>query len=190
MQNDPVDYGDSTLSWRRVFQVLRAKFIWQNMEQQVRQFVRECLLCCKTRAGTVVPPPLGKALRGDRPGVSLHMDYITIWEGAGLLVLKDGFSSFVLLWEAQSFDAATAEAAVIEWASLFGVPRMLITDGGTHFVNNLIQALVRRFRAHHHVTTAYAPWANGIIERINHELIQLWKVLMREVGLPHWSKRF
>ena len=76
----------------------------------------------------MVPPPLGKALRGDRPGVSLHMDYITIWEGAGLLVLKDGFSSFVLFWEANSFDAATAEAAVIEWASLFGVPQMLITD--------------------------------------------------------------
>jgi hypothetical protein len=165
-------------------QVLRAKFIWPNMEQQVRQFVRGCLLCCKTRAGTVVPPPLGKALRGDRPGVSLHMDYITMWEGAGLLVLKDGFSSFVLLWEAQSFDAATAEAAVIEWASLFGVPRMLITDGGTHFVNHLIQALVRRFRAHHHVTTAYAPWANGVIERVNREIVKLWRVLMAEVSLP------
>jgi transposase InsO family protein len=164
-------------------QGLRAKFMWQNMEEHVRQFVRGCLLCCKTRAGTVIPPPLGKALRGDRPGVSLHMDYITMWEGAGLLVLKDGFSSFVLLWEANSFDAATAEAAVIEWASLFGVPRMLITDGGTHFVNNLIQALVRRFRAHHHVTTAYAPWANGVIERVNREIVKLWRVLMAEVSL-------
>jgi hypothetical protein len=101
------------------------------------------------------------------------------------LVLKDGYSSFVLLlWEANSFDAATAEAAVIEWASLFGVPRMLITDGGTHFVNNLLQALVRRFRAHHHVTTAYAPWANGIIERVNREIVKLWRVLMAEVSLP------
>ena len=67
--------------------------------------------------------------------------------------------------EATSFDAATAEEAVIEWASLFGVPQMLITDGGTHFVNNLVQGLVQRFRDHHHVTTAYAPWANGVIER-------------------------
>ena len=90
----------------------------------------------------------------------------------------------MILWEATSFDAATAEAAVIEWASLFGVPQMLITDGGTHFVNNLIQALVRRFRAHHHVTTAYAPWANGVIERVNREIMNLWRVLMVEVSLP------
>ena len=61
---------------------------------------------------------------------------------------------------------------------------MLITDGGTHFVNNLIQALVRRFRAHHHVTTAYAPWANGVIERVNREIVKLWRVLMAEVSLP------
>ena len=139
----------------------------------------------KTRAGTVVPPPpLGKALRGDRPGMSLHMDYITMWEGAGVLVLKDGFTSFVLLWEATAFDAATTEAAVVEWASLFGFPAVLITDGGTHFVNNnLVQALVRRFRAHHHDTTAYAPWANGIIERVNREIVKLWRVLMAEVSL-------
>ena len=62
---------------------------------------------------------------------------------------------------------------------------MLITDGGTHFVNNLIQALVRRFRAHHHVTTAYAPWANGVIERVNREIVKLWRVLMAEVSLPN-----
>ena len=46
-----------------------------------------------------------------------------------------------------------------------------------------MQALVRRFRAHHHVTTAYAPWANGVIERVNREIVKLWRVLMAEVSL-------
>ena len=39
-------------------QGLRAKFVWTNMEEHVRQFVRSCLLCCKTRAGTVDTQPL------------------------------------------------------------------------------------------------------------------------------------
>ena len=49
----------------------------------------------------------------------------------GLLVLKDGFSAFVLLWWADEYSAATAEAAVVEWASLFGVekPKMVGKDG-------------------------------------------------------------
>jgi hypothetical protein len=102
----------------------------------------------------------------------------------GLLVLKDGFSAFVLLWWADEYSAATAEAAVVEWASLFGVPSILVTDGGSHFDNQLIGALTRRFRARHHITTAYSPWANGVVERVNRELVRLWKVLMGEVGLP------
>jgi transposase InsO family protein len=102
----------------------------------------------------------------------------------GLIVLKDGFSAFLLLWWADEYSAATAEAAVVEWASLFGVPSILVTDGGSHFDNQLIGATTRRFRARHHITTAYSPWANGIVERVNRELVRLWKVLMGEVGLP------
>ena len=45
---------------------------------------------------------MGKALRGTAPGESLHMDYVTLFEDEGLLVLKDGFSGFVMLWDAKS----------------------------------------------------------------------------------------
>ena len=120
-------------------------FIWPDAADQVRGFVRRCLLCCKTRGRTVVPPPVGKALRGAAPGFSLHLDYITMFEGAGLLVLNDGFFGFVLLWEAAAYNASTTEAAVIEWAALCGVPQYLVTDGGTHYVNQLVEAMVTRF---------------------------------------------
>ena len=76
---------------------LQRRFIWPDMAEQVRGFVRRCLLCCKTRGGSMAPPPAGKALWDAAPGVSLHLDFITMFEGEGLLVLKDGFSGFVLL---------------------------------------------------------------------------------------------
>ena len=72
---------------------------------------------------------------------------------------------------------------MVEWAALFWVPSILVTDGGTHFDCSLISVLTRRFRSRHHITTAHSPWANGIIERVNRELIRLWKVLISEVGL-------
>ena len=125
----------------------------------------------------MVPPPIGKALRGSEPGESLHLDFISMFEGEGLLVLKDGFSGFVLLWDAKAYNAMTTEEAVIEWSALFGVPKFLVTDGGSHFNNQLVEALVTRFRSAHHITTPYAPWANGVIERVNRELLRLWRVL-------------
>ena len=72
------------------------------------------------KGGTVIPPTAGKASRGASPSESLNLDYITLFEGDGLLVLKDGFSGFVILWEAAAYNASTTEAAVIEWAALFG----------------------------------------------------------------------
>ncbi len=94
---------------------LKARFVWPQLGAQVRAFVAKCLLCCKTRGGKVVPPPVGKALRGTAPGESLHMDYVTMFEGEGLLVLKDGFSGFIMLWDAKSYNAVTTEEAVVEW---------------------------------------------------------------------------
>ena len=130
----------------------------------------------------VIPPPVGKALRGTAPGESLHMDYVTLFKGKGLLVLKDSFSSFVMLWDAKSYNAATTEEAVVEWSALFGVPQLLVTDGGSHFVNQLVEAVVTRFRSDHHITTPYAPWADGVIERANREILRLWRVLLGETN--------
>ena len=85
---------------------------------------------------------------------------MTLFEGEGLLVLKDGFSGFVMLWEAAAYNAATTEAAV-EWSALFGVPKFLVTDGGSHFVNQLVEALVTRFRsAHHYAICPMGKWDN------------------------------
>ena len=133
---------------------------------------------------------MGKALRGAAPGESLHMDYVALFEGEGLLVLKDGFSGFVMLWKAQAYNAATTEEAVVEWSALFGVPQLLVTDGGSHFVNQLVEALVTRFRSVHHIIlTPYAPWANGVIERVNREILLLWKVLLGETFLEEANWR-
>ena len=75
------------------------------------------------------------------------------------------------------------EEAVVEWSTLFGVPQLLVTDGGSHFVNQLVAAVVTRFRSDHHITTPYGPWANGVIERVNREILRLWRVLLGETAL-------
>ena len=50
------------------------------------------------------PPPLGQALNGYEPGESVHIDYISIKDKEGILVLKDGFSVWTMLWYAEAFD--------------------------------------------------------------------------------------
>ena len=101
--------------------------------------------------------PLRQGLRGSRPSEALHLDNFSLKEAVTadkrLLVMKDGFSAFIWLWECQAFDSVVTEEAVIAWCATFSVPSLLMTDGDSHFDNTLVSTICKRFRARHHITT-------------------------------------
>ena len=162
---------------------LTAQVWWPGIKEEILGFVRGCLLCLKTKGGKVEPPPLGQALQGNSAGEAIHLDFVSTSPGRGNLVIKCGFTLYIMLFPTKEFTAEVAEAGVIQWAALFGVPAIIVSDGGSHFNNMLVKALTRRFRARHHITTAYAAWANGAIERVMRELIRLYRTLMAELSL-------
>jgi transposase InsO family protein len=46
----------------------------------------------------------------------------------------------------------------------FGYPLELVSDRGTHFLNNIIEELTRVYLIKHKKTNPYNPKANGLIE--------------------------
>jgi hypothetical protein len=48
-----------------------------------------------------------------------------------------------------------------------GCPRILMSDQGTHFINNTIKAMNEEFEVYHLKSTPYHPQANGTIEAFN-----------------------
>ena len=43
----------------------------------------------------------------------------------------------------------------------FGTPRALITDGGTHFCNKLVDKVLQKYGVRHRTSLAYHPQENG-----------------------------
>ncbi|CAN6542439.1 unnamed protein product [Malus baccata var. baccata] len=70
----------------------------------------------------------------------------------------------------------------------FGMPRVLISDGGSHFCNRTIEALLRKYNVTHKVSTPYHPQTNGQAEVSNREIKQ---ILEKTVGPTRkdWSMR-
>ncbi|CAN6685894.1 unnamed protein product [Malus baccata var. baccata] len=70
----------------------------------------------------------------------------------------------------------------------FGMPRVIISHGGSHFCNRTIEALLRKYSVTHKVSTPYHPQTNGQAEVSNREVKQ---ILEKTVGPTRkdWSLR-
>ncbi|KAJ9568340.1 hypothetical protein OSB04_004306 [Centaurea solstitialis] len=55
----------------------------------------------------------------------------------------------------------------------FGVPKMVISDRGTHFVNGVMANLFKKYGVKHRISTAYHPQTNGQAEVSNREIKQI-----------------
>ena len=72
--------------------------------------------------------------------------------------------------------------------SQFGVPRILISDGGSHFCNTQLQKALGEYHVSHRVASPYHPQTNGQVEVSNRELK---KILEKTVASTRkdWSSK-
>jgi hypothetical protein len=52
----------------------------------------------------------------------------------------------------------------------FGVPRYLMTDGGSHFIHGGFRKTLDRYDVNHRITYAYHPQTSGQVELSNREI--------------------
>lgn len=172
--------------------IIRENFVWRDMKGDIAEFVKTCIHCIVTRAGEVIPRPLGTQLHGQRPNEVVHVDYLFMGEGVDdlkyVLLIRDELSSFVWLCATATATGEFAAEMLSKWVAMFSTMVWLITDQGSHFHNALHNDMVRKFKTRKHFTTAYSPWANGTVERVNREVLRAAKALLSEwhLGVKDW----
>ena len=61
----------------------------------------------------------------------------------------------------------------------FGVPRVVISDGGSHFIDRTFENLLKKHGVHHRVATPYHPQTSGQVEVSN---CQIKEIVEKIVG--------
>ncbi|KAG3060766.1 hypothetical protein PI124_g22732 [Phytophthora idaei] len=63
------------------------------------------------------------------------------------------------------------------------MPETLLSDQGAHFRNEMMKHLAARLKMELHFTPAYSPRLNGTVERLNRDVLQVFRALLMEYDL-------
>src|SRR3954464_7674012 len=109
------------------------------------------------KIGIDIVEPLPLTTKGNRY-IVVAIDYLTKWP------------------EAEAISEATGKrvAKFIYQVIIcrHGCPKQLLSDRGTHFRNELVDNLLKKFEIQHLLSTPYHPQTNGLVERFNRTLCE------------------
>ena len=180
----------------RTLQLLKQNHTeWPLMRQQVKQFIKNCPCCQKM---SYIKYPIHAhpfTLSTYEPFVRIHIDTIGEMprkDEAGnlyVLVIRDSFSRFTLLYPIADTTAKNAVKCLMHMFGLFGYPAQILSDNGSQFVNEIITEFTKQVQVQHLRTMAYSKEENGLVERANKEVNRYLRDLIYDLRVDStWSE--
>ncbi|CAN6687791.1 unnamed protein product [Malus baccata var. baccata] len=154
---------------RTALKVLECGFYWPTIFRDARTFCLTCDRC--QRMGNIS----AKDQMPQNP--ILYVEIFDVWgiDFMGPFPSSHGFLyillavDYVSKWVEAKATRTNDSKVVAEFVksnifARFGMPRVLISDGGSHFCNRTIEALLKKYNVTHRVSTPYHPQTSGQAE--------------------------
>jgi hypothetical protein len=157
-----------------VLRIRTAGYWWPHLNRDVRRFVQTCDPCQRTGNPTFRNhwplTPIIPLAPFEKWGIDFIGPILPVSsrQHRYIILATDYATKWVEAKATRRNDATTAAAFVFQRIMMrFGCPLELVSDRGTHFLNDVIRDLTTQFRINHRKTTPYNPKANGLTERAN-----------------------
>ena len=178
---------------RTAAKVLQLGFYWPSLFKDAHQFVSTCDKC--QRMGSISKrdePPMRTILEVelfDLWGMDLMGPFPSSFNNLYILLTVDYVSKWVEAIPTRTNDASMVVKFLRSHIfTRFNTPRALITNGGTHFCNKLVDKVLKKYVVRHRTSLAYHPQANGQAEVLNRKI----KFIMEKTinsSRKDWSKK-
>ncbi len=100
------------------------------------------------------------------------------------MVCVDHLSRYVVLAPVKDKSAkSVAHALITPLICPFFTPRVLLSDNGTEFRNQLLEEICKQFGIKQCFTVSYHPASNGLVERANRKILYVLRPVVS--GLQH-----
>ena len=186
------------------FQRTIARYYWPQMGEDIKNYIKSCQICQKfgrtRRKEPLHPICIGESY--DQVGIDLVGPLpITKRNNRYILVMTE----YLTKWpEAKPIPNKNAETIAQhfheEIICRHGCPKELLSDQGTEFCNQIVNALCNLHGIRHTLSSAYHPQTNGLVERFNqtlckslakisHERNEDWDLLIPSVLFAYRTMR-
>ncbi|KAL6316347.1 hypothetical protein AAG906_017983 [Vitis piasezkii] len=167
--------GGHFASQKTAMKVLQSGFTWPSLFKDAHIMCRNCNRCQR----------LGKLTRRNQMSMNpiLIVDLFDVWgiDFMGPFPMSFGNSyilvgvDYVSKWVEAIPCKHNDHRVVLKFLkenifSRFGVPKAIISDGGTHFCNRPFETLLAKYGVKHKVATPYHPQTSGQVELANREI--------------------
>ncbi|CAN6580908.1 unnamed protein product [Malus baccata var. baccata] len=163
---------------RTSLKVLECGFYWPTIFRDARTFCMSCDRCQRT--GNIGPKqqmpqtPIFSVEIFDVWGIDFMGPFPSSHGFLYILLAVDYVSKWVEAKATRTNDSrVVADFVKTNIFARFGMPRVLISDGGSHFCNRTIEALLKKYNVTHKVATPYHPQTSGQAEVSNREIKQI-----------------
>lgn len=144
-------------------------FWWPHLRDDIKKEIATCDPCARY---TVVKSGFNPAsfITAAAPFDHIQIDTsLHLPASAGgytaLLVVIDIFTGFIILRPLKTNTAEIVAGKLWKIFTLFGLPKILQSDNGSEFANDVIRALVKLTGIDHRLISPYNPRADGKVER-------------------------
>ncbi|XDV51359.1 hypothetical protein PO909_020245 [Leuciscus waleckii] len=164
---------------RATYETLRQVAYWPGMQQDVAEYVRECLVCCQFH-----PTNLTHRAPLQRRGITFPWSDLQIdWVGPlprssrgnkYFLTVVCQFTKWVECLPAPNDTAQTTAYLLMNHIfSRFGLPLKVNSDRGTHFTAEIMQKIWRILGVQAKLHISHHPISSGQVERSNRTVVAM-----------------
>ncbi|HVW99438.1 MAG TPA: DDE-type integrase/transposase/recombinase, partial [Candidatus Babeliaceae bacterium] len=162
---------------------------WPSIRADIEDELRNCDPCTRF---TVVKAGFHPAsyITANGPGDHIQVDTsVHLPESpdgyTALLACIDVFSGFIILRPVKNTTAETIARELWEIFAIIGIPKILQSDNGSEFANDILTALVRITGIEHRFISPYNPRADGKVERSIGTVMSIIKKMLHGTE-SHW----
>lgn len=161
----------------KTINLIRRHFFWPGLVRDVRDYVRNCMTCKSTKAPNyILKPEMGQQAISVRPFQRMYIDLLGPYPRSksgniGILIVLDHLSKFHWLQPLRKFTSSVIKDFLEKQIfHCFGVPEIIVSDNGSQFKANDLNAYFTSMGIKHVYTALYSPQSNAS-ERVNRSII-------------------